>query len=54
MSDKKGELVSLFLSLSSTRFTMIHKKRTSPLSSKMGKYVLKHGNIDTLKVHTGS
>jgi hypothetical protein len=40
---------NLFLSLSFTRFTMIHKKRTSLLSFRVGKDVLKHGNIDTFK-----
>jgi hypothetical protein len=43
----KGYLVylSLSISLSSIRFTMINKKQASLLSVKMGTATLKHGNI---------
>jgi hypothetical protein len=43
----KGDLVSLFLSLSFTHFTMIHKKRTCLLSAKIGTDISNYGNTDT-------
>jgi hypothetical protein len=54
MGDKKGELVSLFLSLSFTHFTMIHKKRTCLLSLKIGTDSSNYGKTDTFELHSDS
>jgi hypothetical protein len=48
--DKKGVFASLFLSLSFTHFTMIHKKRTSLLSAKIGTDSSNYGKIDTFEI----
>jgi hypothetical protein len=45
----KGNLVYLFLSLSFTHFTMIHKKRTSLLSANIGTDFSNYGKIDTFE-----
>jgi hypothetical protein len=49
MSDKKGGFVYLFLSLSFSHFTMIHKKRTCLLSVQMGTDISNYGKVDTFE-----
>jgi hypothetical protein len=45
----KGDLLYLFLSLSFTHFSMIHKKRTCRLSAKIGTDRSNYGKMDTFE-----